>query len=69
MSWRTTNRLKVGKGCVAIASDMRLGQQFQTVAMNFPKVFEMGEKLQLGLAGLATDVLTWYLPRRTRACG
>lgn len=47
-----------GKDCVAIASDRRFGIQAQTVGMDFEKVFEMGPKLYLGLAGLATDVQT-----------
>jgi len=47
-----------GKNCVGICSDLRLGAQAQTVAMNFKKVFPMGEKLYVGLAGLATDVLS-----------
>ena len=47
-----------GKNCVAIAGDLRFGIQAQTVAMNFNKIFEMGPHLYIGLAGLATDVLT-----------
>ncbi|XP_013379566.1 proteasome subunit beta type-3 [Lingula anatina] len=47
-----------GKDCVAIASDLRFGIQAQTVSMNFQKVFEMGPRLYIGLAGLATDVQT-----------
>jgi len=47
-----------GKNCVAIASDKRFGIQYSTVSMDFPKVFEMGPNLFLGLAGLATDVQT-----------
>lgn len=47
-----------GKDCVAIASDLRFGIQAQTVAMDFQKVFEMGPRLYIGLAGLATDVQT-----------
>jgi 20S proteasome subunit beta 3 len=47
-----------GKDCVAIATDRRFGIQAQTVAMDFQKVFEMGPKLYIGLAGLATDVQT-----------
>jgi len=47
-----------GKNCVAIASDKRFGIQYSTVSMEFPKVFEMGPHLYLGLAGLATDVQT-----------
>ena len=52
-----------GKNCVAIASDKRFGIQFSTVSMEFPKVFEMGPHLFLGLAGLATDVQTVYVDR------
>jgi len=47
-----------GKNCVAIAGDLRLGVQAQTVAMGFNKIFEMGPHLYVGLAGLATDVQT-----------
>jgi 20S proteasome subunit beta 3 len=47
-----------GKDCVAIAADRRLGQQFLTVATDFVKVFPMSPKLYVGLAGLASDVLT-----------
>mmetsp|Transcript_17391 Transcript_17391/g.25116 ORF Transcript_17391/g.25116 Transcript_17391/m.25116 type:complete len:205 (+) Transcript_17391:60-674(+) len=47
-----------GKDCVGIAADRRLGIQLQTVAMDFEKVFQMGPKLFVGLAGLATDVQT-----------
>ena len=48
----------VGKDCVAIASDKRFGQQGLTIADQFPKIFEMQDRLYLGLAGFATDVLT-----------
>ena len=48
----------VGKECVAIAADKRLGVQAQTVSTNFQKVFEMNDRLYVGLPGLATDVLT-----------
>eukprot|EP01038_Epipyxis_sp_PR26KG_P004627 gene4627-6506_t len=47
-----------GKNCVGICSDLRLGIQLQTVAMDFEKVFRMDEKLYVGLTGLATDVLS-----------
>jgi len=47
-----------GKDCVGIASDNRLGIQYQTVAMDFKKVFKMNDTLFVGLAGLATDVQT-----------
>jgi 20S proteasome subunit beta 3 len=47
-----------GKDCVAIASDRRFGVQAQTIAMDFQKIFELGPRLYVGLAGLATDVQT-----------
>lgn len=47
-----------GKDCVAIASDLRFGVQAQTLHMDFEKVFPMGERLFIGLAGLTTDVQT-----------
>ena len=48
----------IGKECVAIAADRRLGVQAQTVATNFQKIFEMNDRLYVGLPGLGTDVLT-----------
>ena len=48
----------VGKECVAIAADRRLGVQAQTVATNFQKIFRMNDTLFVGLPGLATDVQT-----------
>ena len=51
----------VGKDCVGIACDLRLGQQALTISTDFPKIFPMGDKVFLGLAGLATDVQTLYL--------
>ncbi|TWU78370.1 proteasome core particle subunit beta 3 [Metarhizium rileyi] len=47
----------VGKDCVAIACDLRLGLQALTVSNNFPKIFQYGDVF-LGLTGLATDVGT-----------
>lgn len=47
-----------GKDCVTIASDHRYGVQFQTIAMNFHKIFKMNDQLYLGLSGLATDIET-----------
>ncbi len=47
-----------GKDCVAIASDMRYGIQQQTVACDMNKVFPMGDRLFVGLSGLATDMQT-----------
>ena len=46
----------VGKDCVAIACDLRLGLQALTVSNNFPKIFQYGDHVFLGLTGLATDV-------------
>ena len=50
----------LGRDCVALAGDLRLGVGFQTVATGFPKVFVMQHNLLLGLAGLATDVQTLH---------
>lgn len=47
----------VGKDCVAIACDLRLGSQSLGVANNFEKVFQYGHTF-LGLTGLASDVQT-----------
>ncbi|KAG9124957.1 proteasome core particle subunit beta 3 [Ceratobasidium sp. 392] len=48
----------VGKNCVAIASDLRLGNQALTIACNFEKIFPVTDRLYVGLPGLATDVAT-----------
>ena len=48
---------RVGKDCVAIGCDLRLGVQALTVSNNFPKIFSYGDAF-LGLTGLATDVTT-----------
>lgn len=48
----------VGKKCAVIACDKRLGQQALTVSNEWPKVFRVTDKTFIGLAGLATDVLT-----------
>ncbi|CAG8477109.1 12350_t:CDS:2, partial [Ambispora leptoticha] len=48
----------MGKNCVAIATDKRLGVQLMTVSTEFPKIFQITDKTYLGLAGLATDVQT-----------
>eukprot|EP00753_Platysulcus_tardus_P021295 PLAT8798.1.p3 GENE.PLAT8798.1~~PLAT8798.1.p3 ORF type:complete len:205 (+),score=96.82 PLAT8798.1:46-660(+) len=47
-----------GKNCVGIASDTRLGAQALTVGKDMQKIFTMGDRLFLGLSGLATDVQT-----------
>ncbi|MCH0628506.1 hypothetical protein JNB11_00750 [Kocuria palustris] len=48
----------VGKDCIAIASDLRLGNQSLGLANDFEKIFLYGDKCYMALTGLATDVLT-----------
>ncbi|GAA6025182.1 hypothetical protein JCM11491_001789 [Sporobolomyces phaffii] len=48
----------VGKDCVAIACDLRLGNQALTVACNFEKVFAASDRCYFGLPGLASDTVT-----------
>ena len=47
-----------GKNCVAIASDMRYGIQYQTLASNLNKIFPVHEKCYIGMSGLVTDMQT-----------
>jgi len=47
-----------GKNCVAIACDLRLGNQALTIATNFEKMFPVTNRIFVGLPGLATDVAT-----------
>jgi len=47
-----------GKNSVGIACDTRLGVGFSTISTNFQKVFKMQDNILLGLAGLATDIIT-----------
>mmetsp|Transcript_40107 Transcript_40107/g.55732 ORF Transcript_40107/g.55732 Transcript_40107/m.55732 type:complete len:205 (-) Transcript_40107:185-799(-) len=47
-----------GKNCVAIASDLRLGSQSTTLAVDFQKTFKIHDTLIVGLAGLVTDMQT-----------
>ncbi|KAH0501126.1 Proteasome subunit beta type-3 [Microtus ochrogaster] len=54
-----------GKNCVAIAADRRFGIQAQMVTTDFQKIFPMGDRLYIGLAGLATDVQTVFGPYYT----
>eukprot|EP01123_Difflugia_compressa_P002007 TRINITY_DN1268_c0_g1_i1.p1 TRINITY_DN1268_c0_g1~~TRINITY_DN1268_c0_g1_i1.p1 ORF type:complete len:205 (+),score=45.34 TRINITY_DN1268_c0_g1_i1:50-664(+) len=49
-----------GKDCVAIATDTRYGVSAQTIAMDFPKVFKINERVYVGLPGLLTDTQTLY---------
>ena len=51
----------IGKECVAIAADRRLGAQAQTVTTDFKKIYEMNDKLYTGFYGLATDAQTVYV--------
>ncbi|KAF7479038.1 Hypothetical predicted protein [Marmota monax] len=47
------------KNCVAIAADRCFrGIQVQIMTMDFQKIFPMGDRLYIGLAGLTTDVQT-----------
>ncbi len=48
----------VGKDCVAIACDLRLGQQALTIACNHDKVFPATSRTYIGLPGLASDTET-----------
>lgn len=48
----------LGKDCVALASDSRLGQQYSTLATNFQRLFKVNDSTLLGLTGLGTDVQT-----------
>ncbi|KAJ8523287.1 hypothetical protein ONZ45_g252 [Pleurotus djamor] len=48
----------VGKDCVAIASDLRLGNQALGISSNFQKIFPVTDRIYLGLPGLGTDVTT-----------
>ncbi len=43
-----------------VRSDTRLGAQLQTVSCDFQKVFQMHDKLFVGLTGLGSDVQTMY---------
>lgn len=48
----------IGKDCVAIAADRRLGIQGQTIATDFEKIYMMNDDLYVGFYGLATDAQT-----------
>lgn len=47
-----------GQECVAIGSDLRLGSRMLTVQTDKTKAYKMGDRLYVGLAGLATDCQT-----------
>jgi 20S proteasome subunit beta 3 len=48
----------IGKDCVAIAADRRLGIQAQTLSTTFEKIYQMNDTLYIGFYGLATDAQT-----------
>ncbi|KAK3230615.1 hypothetical protein Dsin_002496 [Dipteronia sinensis] len=50
----------VGKNCFAIASDRRLGVQLQTIATDFQRIYQIHDRLFIGISGLATDAQTLY---------
>ncbi|KAG8219584.1 20S proteasome subunit beta 3 [Butyriboletus roseoflavus] len=50
----------VGKDCVAIASDLRLGTEGLGISSNFQRVFPVTDRLYVGLSGLGTDVTTLH---------
>ena len=45
-----------GKGCVAIATDLRYGAGLRTVTSTFPKAFRQGKRCFVGFGGFATDI-------------
>lgn len=47
-----------GAECVAIACDLRFGIQNTTMGTDMTKVFKVHDRLYVGLAGLATDMMT-----------
>jgi 20S proteasome subunit beta 3 len=47
-----------GKNCVTIAANRHFRIQAQLVTMDFQKIFPMGDRFCIGLAGLATDIQT-----------
>lgn len=48
----------VGKNCIAIGSDRRLGVQLQTIATDFQRIFQIHDHLFIGLSGLGSDAQT-----------
>lgn len=55
----------IGKDCVAIACDLRLGLQSVGISGDFEKIFQYGGVF-VGLTGLATDVQTVAIELRKR---
>jgi 20S proteasome subunit beta 3 len=56
-----------GKDCIAIASDRRYGIRNQTVGCEMQKVFQMSDKVMVGLTGLASDQQTLLQKFRFRS--
>jgi 20S proteasome subunit beta 3 len=56
----------VGKDCVAIACDLRLGLQALTVSNNFPKIFPYGSQVHLGVSELFRYKHNMYRLREER---
>ncbi|CAK5074924.1 unnamed protein product [Meloidogyne enterolobii] len=48
-----------GKDCFCIATDLRLGNQMNTIATNVQKAHLIGEKLFVGLTGFNCDTVTF----------
>ncbi len=48
-----------GKECFVIASDNRLGEQFKTISMDVPKLYEVNDKVMVGFTGLRSDQITF----------
>jgi 20S proteasome subunit beta 3 len=48
-----------GKNCVCIGSDLAFGVQMQHIAQTF-KVFQITDKILLGITGLLTDCTSFY---------
>lgn len=44
-----------GKDCVAIGSDLRFGIQFQTMACDYQKVYQINDQVFVGLSGLGAS--------------
>lgn len=47
-----------GEECYAIACDRRFGVDLQTIAFDYEKIFQMGDRLFCGLGGFVTDIQT-----------
>ena len=57
VSW-TLTALRETQAACSFRRDTRLGVQLQTVSCDFNKVFQIHDKLFVGLTGLGSDVQT-----------